>query len=54
MDKELMEMILEAAKKAGATKVEVHEIKNDNLKKCPGEDEHYLKVVKKADAIKQP
>lgn len=47
MNKELMEMILEAAKKAGATKVEVHEVKNDNLKKCPSEDEHYLKVVKK-------
>lgn len=47
MDKELMEAILEAAKKAGATKTEACEVKNDDSKKCPGEDEHYLKVVKK-------
>ena len=47
MDKELMEAILEAAKKAGATKAEACEAKTDDSKKCPGEDEHYLKVVKK-------
>lgn len=47
MNKELMEAILEAAKKAGATKAEACEAKTDDSKKCPGEDEHYLKVVKK-------
>lgn len=46
MDKELMEAIVEVAKRAGA-KAEVHGVKTDDSKKCPGEDEHYLKVVKK-------
>ena len=36
MDKELMEAIVEVAKRAGA-KAEVHGVKTDDSKKCPGE-----------------